>query len=688
MGGLFLCKWVTNSQINLWFTLCSHNLVLNVPQTRLALKQPVPEGRLWENKMQNRRQRHAITVAREDQSRSLRHWIGGTAIFVGLTILAGKALADSHEVVIESHAHNEYGEIKYPADFAHLDYVNPDAPKGGEISISASGTFDSMNPFATLEGTPGALSSAVWERLMTSTQDEVGTSYCLLCTTIEYPEDQSWLIFNLRDDITFSDGTPMTAADVIYTHELMRTQSTPSFRDGIVSLVSEYEALDDYTVKFTFAEDAPVTGRIGQMGAALVMKKAWFEETGARLDESGLEVSPGTGQYVPTEIDVGRQIIYTRNPDYWGNDVPINVGRGNFDSIRIEYFADTSAAFEAFKAGEFTFRRENSSINWATSYDFPAIDNGWVVREELDDGTLPAATGFVFNLRNPKFADKRVRQAIGLVYNFTWTNENLQYGLFQQRESFWENDRLKAVGLPEGRELEILEEYRDQLPEEIFTADAALPHTSGDRPLDRANLRKALALMEEAGWTTGDDGLLVNADGNTLDVEFLETRQSIDRIINPYVENLKRLGVNITYNRVDPSQYQARTQDNDFEMIFGFYVNGLQEGRGFGQRYSCDDKDDVFNPAGYCSEVVDALSDRIADADEYTEMAALVRAADRIMRNEYFIVPVWYLGKNWTAYFDMYEHPESLPEFGLGHLDYWWFNQEKYEALQAAGALR
>lgn len=636
--------------------------------------------------MQNRHQNRAVARTKQDTRAKTAMWMSGTAILVGMSLLAGQAFADGHVTV--SHAYNEYGDIKYPADFANLDYVNPDAPLGGEISVSSSGTFDSMNPFATLEGTPGALASAVWERLMTTTSDEVGTYYCLVCETLEYPDDNSYVIFNLRKDVTFSDGKPMTAADVIFTHELMRTQSTPSFQQGITALVESYEALDDYTVKFTFAEDAPARGRIGQMANALVMQKAWFEETGARLDQSSLEVSPGTSEYMTGSIDPGRQIIYERNPDYWGKDLPINVGRGNFDSIRIEYFADTSAAFEAFKAGEFTFRRENSSINWATSYDFPAIENEWVTRKELEDGTLPAATGFVFNLRDPKFADRRVRQAIGLVYNFTWTNDNLQYGLFQQRESFWENDRLKAAGLPEGRELEILEALGDKIDPEILTTEAVVPHTSGDRPLDRGNLRAALALMEEAGYTTGDDGLLVDADGNTLDVEFLETRQSFDRIINPYIENLKRLGVNVTYNRVDPAQYQARTQDNDFEMIFGYWVNGLQEGTGFSQKYGCEDKEDVFNPAGYCSEAIDALGEQIAAAEDYDEMAALVRAADRIMRHEYFIVPVWYLGKNWVAYFDMFEHPENLPEFGLGHLDYWWFNDEKYQALKTAGALR
>lgn len=630
---------------------------------------------------------HARAAARQDEMRTRwKHWAVGSVIALGAAWGASEALADGHEMVIESHGFNEYGDLKYPIDFPHLDYVNPDAPKGGEISVSAQGTFDSMNPFATLSGTPGALSSTVWERIFITTSDEVGSSYCVLCTTIEYPEDKSWVIFNMRDDVVFSDGTPMTVEDVVFTIELFMEQGTPSLRPTLQRLIADIEITDDNSFKVTFGEEAPLRARIGQIGGFPILSKAWFEETGARLDEPSLEVSPGTGAYVTGDINVGRSIIYERNPDYWGNDLPINIGRNNFDRIRIEYFADTSAAFEAFKAGEFTFRRENSSINWATSYDFPAIENGWVVREELDDGTLPGASGFVFNMDREKFADRRIRRAIGLMYNFTWTNDNLQYGLFQQRESFWENDRLKAVGLPEGDELAVLEQMRDILPEEIFTEEAVLPHTSGERPLDRGNLRRALALMEEAGWTPGGDGLLRNADGETLDVEFLETRQSFDRIINPYIENLQRLGVNIRYNRVDPSQYRARLQAKDYDMVFDVYSNGLQEGTGFSQRYGCEDKDDVFNPAAYCSEATDIIGERLPEAETYDEMAAMIKAADRIMRYDYFIVPTWYLGKNWVAYYDMYEYPENLPEFGLGHLDYWWFDQEKADALRAAGA--
>ena len=273
------------------------------------------------------------------------------------------------------------------------------------------------------------------------------------------------------------------------------------------------KSLDPHTIRFTFAEDVPKKGLITQMGSLPVWSKEWYEETGARLDESRLEISPGTGEYMLDSLDVARNIVYRRNPDYWGANHYLRKGRGNYDRIRVEYFGDSSAAFEAFKAGEYTFRQENSSINWATLYDFPALEKGWVKRETLPDGSLPGATGFVFNMRLHKFQDRNLRLALGHMYNFTWTNENLQYGLFKQRESFWENDRLKASGLPEGRELELLEEFRDQLPPEIFTEPALLPHESGERPLDRQNLRKALRFIEAAGFSPGDDGLLRNSGG-------------------------------------------------------------------------------------------------------------------------------------------------------------------------------
>ena len=632
------------------------------------------------------------TIAHEDAGQDRRSrlgWLAFGLIGLGICLLApGSAFGESHETIIVSHGFNEYDELKYGPDAPHLDYVNPDAPLGGEISIAAIGTFDSMNPYATGIGSWGALSTVGYEDIMQPTSDEVGSIYCVLCTTIEYPESQDWLVINLRDDVTFSDGTQMTAEDVKFSIELLLEQGTPSFRVGVSAMVDTIEVLDPLRIKFTFAEDYPRKGLISQFGSISPWSKKWYEETGARLDESRLEISPGTGEYVVDRIDPGRQIVYRRNPDYWGRDHWFNKGRGNYDSIRVEYFGDSSAAFEAFKAGVYTFRQENSSINWATLYDFPALEKGWVKKEELPDGNLPSASGFMFNMRLDKFQDRNLRLALGLMYNFTWTNENLQYGLFEQRESFWENDRLKAVGLPEGMELELLEEFRDQLPEAIFTEPAFLPHESGKRPLDRRNLRKALDYMAEAGFTPGAEGKLRDKNGRTLDIEFIEDSQSFDRILLPYIENLKTLGVNITYNRIDPSQYQNRRQENNFDMRFAAYGSGLVEGSSMTQKYGCADRDDIFNPAGYCNPVVDELSKRLLEVDTYDEMSALIRAIDRIMRYDYFMVPAWMLQQNWVAYFDMYEYPETLPEFGLGYLDYWWFNEDKAAELRAVGALR
>ena len=384
------------------------------------------------------------------------------------------------------------------------------------------------------------------------------------------------------------------------------------------------------------------------------------------------------------------RIVYVRNPNYWGKDLPVNVGRWNFDSIRVEYFADSDAALEAFKAGVYTFRQENSSLSWATRYDFPAVEKKWVVKDTPKDGTLPTANGMVFNLRRPQFQDIRVRQAIGLVFNFEWTNQTLQYGLFKHRDSFWQGSELEARGVPEGRELELLESVKEKIDPAILTEPAVVSHDStADRQLDRGNLRKASKLLEAAGWIVGNDGLR-RKDGKTLDVEFLSVSAGFDRIINPYIENLKQLGVNARYNRVDPSQYSERVNGGsfDFDMIYDGYNTGLEEGTGLTQRFGTSGLGDVFNPAGYASPAVDALAEDVVKATTRDEMAAGVRAIDRIMRADYFIVPSWYNDVYWLAYYDMYEHPDPLPPYALGQLDFWWFNADKFKALQAAGALR
>jgi microcin C transport system substrate-binding protein len=592
------------------------------------------------------------------------------------------------ETITKAHAFSDLGEIKYPADFAHLDYVNVNAPKGGEISSSRQGTFDSVNAYSR-KGRATALSVLPFERLMTSTLDDPYGSYCLICETIEYPESQDWVIFHLRPEVKFSDGTPATAHDVKFTVDLFLEQGLPSFAEAVKALYKSVEVLDDYRIKFTFQPDIPRKGLISQAGSSPVFSKAWFEETGARLDEPAQKFTPGTGPYVVDIVEPSKRITVKRNPEYWGKDLPINIGRHNFDTIREEYFADNAAAFEAYKSGVFTFRQETSSLQWATAYDkFPNLSNGHVIKKELPNGSLPTATGFAFNLRLEKFQDIRVRQAIALMYNFTWTNETLQYGLFAQRESFWQNTDLAARGKPTGLELEYLEEIRDLVDPAIFTEDAVMPHESSSRQLDRKSLRRALALLDEAGYETGDDGQM-RKDGKTLDVEFLEQSPSFDRLVLPFIENLKRLGINASYNRIDPAQYTNLTRDFKYDMVYDFYRNGLEEGQGLSQRYGSKEAAfSLFNPAGYSSAAVDALIEKVLNGTTYDEMEAGLRAIDRIMRAELFIIPIWYNDKHWVTYYDQYEHPENLPPFGLGQYDFWWYNADKADALKAAGVLK
>ncbi|MFQ6551117.1 extracellular solute-binding protein [Aestuariibius insulae] len=639
-----------------------------------------------------RRPARAIALARsQDRNRKAGTALGALALGIGL--IATQVFGESHEEasatsdenIIISHGFNTFGELQYPEGFEHFDYVNPDAPKGGEIAQAVVGSFDSLNPYAR-KGDPGGTVALTTERMMfVEVADDAYGYYCLLCEKIEYPESQDWIIFHLRDDVTFSDGTPMTAEDVVFTVDLFLEQGLPSFAQSVRTYFESYEVLDERRVKYTFAEGVDRKALIPQAGAFPVFSKAFFEENDRRLDESYLTEIMGTGPYTITEVEAGRRIVYERREDYWGWDHPVNAGRHNFDRIRLEYFADNTAAFEAFKSGVVNFRVESNSLTWATQYDFPALDNEWVTKTELPNGLLPNAVGILYNLRRPLFQDIRVREALGLMYNFTWTNETLQYGLLKQRHSFWENTDLAATGVPEGEELALLESVADMIDPSILTEPAVMAHESGERQLDRGNLRRASALLDEAGWIVGDDGIR-RKDGETLSVEFLEDSPTLDRIINPYIQNLQRLGVDATYNRVDPAQYSNRRNEFDYDIILSGYINGLAEARGLGQRYGSDRAEiSIFNPAGYSSPAVDKLIEDVIAAKTEEEMKIGVRAIDRIMRAERFVTPTWYNDQHWVAYYNMFEHPE-IPPYALGQLDFWWFNEDRYEELEAAGA--
>jgi microcin C transport system substrate-binding protein len=628
-------------------------------------------------------------------------WAGLSALALLAALAAGTAFAqevtapDGAEVVagtITSHGYNFFGELKYAADFQHLDYVNPDAPKGGEISEWTAGTFDSFNPY-TLTGNPAPLASIGHESILTGTSDDPTSLYCLICTTMEYPEDLSYVIFNLRPEARFADGTPLTAEDVKFTFDILMEQGLESFRAAFGAMISEVEVLDPARVRFTFSPDSPVRDRMGLAGGLPVLSKAWFESTGQRLDASADEPLMGSGPYMLDSFDYGRRVVYKRNPDYWGADLPINVGRNNFDRIRIEVFNDSNVAFEAFKAGEYTFRIENSSLQWATQYDFPALQQGHVVKEEIPNANIPAAQSWVFNLREPKFQDPRVREALGLMFNFEWSNETLFYGLYERMTSFWTNQpEMSASGLPTEGEIAVLQPLVDEglLDPSILTAEAVMPPVSSpERGIDRGNLRRASALLDEAGWTVGDDGIRRNAQGETLRIVFLESQPTFERVILPYIENLKRLGVDATLDMVDPSQAQLRRDESDFDMANLSPSMSLEPGTELEQWFgSGSAAESNRNLMGLQDPAVDRLADIVANANDLETMQAATRAMDRVLRAKLFWVPQWFKPTSWVAYFDMYDHPEQLPPYAVGELDFWWYDAEAAERLRAAGAFQ
>lgn len=637
----------------------------------------------------NKTPRRPAKAAVQSQTAGLSKWglmLAGSVLAIGAATLVR---ADSHENITISHGYTNFGELKYGPDMTHLDYVNPDAPKGGEISVWARGTFDTFNPFARA-GVPAVGTTILYESILAATADDPYGAYCYLCTTMEYPESLDWVIFNLRDDVTFSDGTPMTAEDIAFTHSLIMDQALPEYVNTVRQYLDGVEVLDTHRIKFNFNEGAPRRDVIGYAGITIGFSKAWFEQTGARLDESTDVPFLGTGAYVLDSFDTNRQIIYARNPDWWGATHPMNIGQANFDSIRYEYFTDSAAAFEAFKAGEYTFRQENSSLQWATGYEFPAVEKGWVNVSELPDGSMGSAQAYVFNLRDPKFQDPAVREAIGLMYNFEWNNETLFYGLYNRVESFWQNSDLQARGVPSEAEVAVLQPYVDNglLDASILTDEATIPPVSGaNRPTDRNNLRLASNLLEDAGWIAGDDGIR-RKNGEVLSVEFLTYSPSSDRVVNPYVESLKRLGIDASMNRVDFAQYIDRLQAPvDFDIITHNLTQEFEPGTFMRQWFGSETAaDSSRNLMGLQNGVVDALMTVVINAETFEEMTVATRALDRVLRAELFWVPQFYNNQHFVAYYDMYEYPDPLPPFALGNLSFWWYNAERAEELKADGA--
>ena len=570
-----------------------------------------------------------------------------------------------------------HGAPKYPADFKHFDFVNPDAPKGGDVRFSAIGTFDSLNPFI-LKGVPAVGATGLFDTLLKSAEDEAFSAYGLLAETLEVPEDRSWVIFNLRSQARFHDGTPVTAEDVVWSFDTLRTKGRPSYR-AYYADVEKAEILGPLRVKFTFKpgvnRELPLI--LGQMQ---VLSKAYYEKV--NFDQTSLEPPIGSGPYRIARVDSGRSITYTRDPNYWGRDLPVNRGRGNFGSMRYDYYRDATVAVEALKAGQYDFRAENSAKNWSTEYDdLPAFKSGALVKKELPNALPNGMQGFGFNLRRPIFQDPRVRRAIIEAFDFEWSNKTLFYGLYTRTASYYANSELSARGLPRGEELALLEPFRDQLPPELFTTEYNPPVTDGTGNL-RDNIRNSLRLLREAGWEVKNNKLIETRSGKPLEFEILLESPLFERIALPFIRNLERLGMVVKLRTIDPSQYQNRLDSFDFDMtvvVFGQSLSpGNEQREYFGSKMA--DVQGSRNVLGIKSPIIDALTDQIVAAPDREALIQRTRALDRVLQWGHYVVPHFHSRVFRLVYWDQFVLPERPAKYGIA-LDSWWIDPVKQAAL-------
>lgn len=590
------------------------------------------------------------------------------------------ALRPARAAASPRHGLSAFGALKYRPDFAHFDYVDPQAPKNGTFSTGIGGaTFDSLNPFV-LKGTPAVLVGAVvFDSLMAPADDEPSSYYGLIAETATVPEDNSFAEFVLRPEAAFADGTPVTAEDVVWSFETLMAEGHPRYRLTYAA-VDRVEALDARRVRFDFKEGFALRDMPMAVAALTVLPKAWWQDRA--FGESTLEPLMGSGPYAIEDVDAGRSLTFRLRDDYWARDLPVNRGRWNFERLRVEYFRDRTSAFEGFKAGAFTFHEEFWSKLWATGYDFPAIQRGDVVRDEIDDNRPAGTQGYWFNLRRPKFADRAVRRAIAEVFDFEWSNERLFYGLYQRTDSFFEGGgELEATGMPSEDELELLRPLAEHLPEGVLTEPAYVPPETDGSGRARRQLRRAQRTLDEAGWALVDG--VRRKDGVALEIEFLLVGEGFERITTPYIQNLERIGVRAMSRTVDPAQYKRRMDEFDFDATVDRKAMSLTPGVELRQYFhsASAEAQGSENIAGVANPAVDALIEAIEGAETREGLVTAVNALDRTLRAMHIWCPQWSKAKHHLAYWDIYARPETKPRYARGVIDRWWVDAERRAAL-------
>ena len=596
-------------------------------------------------------------------------------VVASLALVAGAAVHAADSGTTTSHGLSIYGDLKYGPGFKHFDYVNPDAPKGGDVRLAAIGTFDSLNPFI-LKGVAAAAVAQLFETLTVASWDEPSSEYGLIAESIEVPADRSWVAFTLRQEARFHDGRPITVDDVIWTFQTLKTKGHPFYRSYFAQVVKA-EAVGPRKVKFTFGpgdnRELPII--TGQMP---VLSKAYFATHD--FEKTTLEAPVGSGPYRVESVDAGRSIVYRRVKDYWGAKLPVRVGLYNFDTIRYDYYRDSTVAIEAFKAGQYDFRQENSAKNWATAYGIPALSQGLLKKEEIPNQVPTGMQAYVYNTRHPIFQDRRVRQALGYAFDFEWTNKTLFYGSYTRTKSYFSNSELASRGLPGPDELKVLEPFRGRVPAEVFTKEYLPPNT--DAPVDmRASLREGLTLLKEAGWVVKNEKL-ANARGEPMQFEVLLNDAAFERITLPFAKNLERLGVTARVRTVDTAQYQKRLEEFDFDMTVVVWGQSLSPGNEQRDQWTSKEANvpGSRNYAGIRDPVVDRLVDLVIQAPDRPSLIARTRAMDRVLLWGFYVITQWHFTNFRVVFWDKFERPRVSPKYALG-FDTWWVDGKKEAAL-------
>jgi microcin C transport system substrate-binding protein len=577
-----------------------------------------------------------------------------------------------------AHALAMHGEPKYGPDFKHFDYVNPDAPKGGELrqSVPNSTTFESFNPFI-VRGRPAAGSGSMYESLTVASNDEAFTQYGLLAQFIETPDDRSWVAFTLHPEARWWDGTPVTPEDVVFTFETLKKKGQPFYRFYYRS-VAKVEKTDDREVRFSFVpgDNRELPLIIGQMS---VLCKAYWESR--NFEEPSLDLPISSGPYRITDFEPGRYVTARRVEGYWGRNLPVNVGTNNWDSVRYIYYKDETVALEAFKAGEFDFRQERSAKIWATGYNVPQVADGRIVKEQIPNEEPTGMQCFAYNIRRPLFQDRHVRQALGYAFDFEWSNKALFFGQYTRTASYFSNTELASSGLPQGEELKILEKYRGKIPDEVFTSVYEPPKTDGSGNV-RDNLRKARALLQASGWVIKDKRLVKQDSGEPFQFEFLLYDPLFERIVLPFLGNLRRLGIFATLRTVGISEYQNRLDNFDFDMAVAGFGQSLSPGNEQIEYWgsAAADQPGSQNIIGIKDPVIDQLAELVISAPDRESLIQRTHALDRVLLWGFYVIPNWHLRSWRVAYWNKFSRPAISPKYALG-LDTWWVDAAKVAAL-------